>query len=96
MALIFTIPKGYSLPDGVKEGKEFSDLATFKYDGKDMMLLAVGQDATPILNKGVKEDESSKPKGAKAAMKEQLESMKDKEGSESMEDTEAETDQEQY
>jgi len=95
MALLFTIPKGYSLPDGVKEGKEFTDIATFKYDGKDMMLLAVGQDATPILNKSVKDDESSKPKGAKAAIKEQLGAMQDKRGSESMEDTEAETDQEQ-
>jgi len=95
MALVFTIPKGYSLPDGVKEGKEFTDIATFKYDGKDMMLLAVGQDATPIPNRGVKEDESSsKPKGAKAAMKEQLASMEDKKGNETMEDTEAETDQE--
>ena len=87
MALLFTIPKGYNLPDGVKEGKEFTDIATFKYDGKDMMLLAVGQDKTPILNKNVKEDGDSKPKGAKQAVKEQLASMEDKSGNEEMEDT---------
>jgi hypothetical protein len=88
MALIFTIPKDYIVPSGVKEGVEFSDMATFKFDGKDMMLLAVGQDKTPILNKSVKEDESNgKPKGAKQAVKEQLESMEDKSGSEEMEDT---------
>ena len=88
MALIFTIPKDYSVPSGVKEGVEFSDMATFKFDGKDMMLLAVGQDKTPILNKSVKEDESNgKPKGAKQAVKEQLSAMEDKSGSEEMEDT---------
>jgi hypothetical protein len=88
MALIFTIPKDYSVPSGVKEGVEFSDMATFKFDGKDMMLLAVGQDKTPILNKGVKEDESNgKPKGAKQAVKEQLSAMEDKSGSEEMKDT---------
>ena len=93
MALLFTIPKGYSLPDGVKEGKEFTDIATFKYDGKDMMLLAVGQDATPVLNRNVKE-EDDKPKGAKDAIKEQLSSLEDKKGSASMEDTGAEEENE--
>jgi len=89
MALIFTIPKDYSVPSGVKEGVEFTDMATFKFDGKDMMLLAVGQDKTPILNKNVKDDESSsdKPKGAKQAVKEQLAAMEDKSGNEEMEDT---------
>jgi hypothetical protein len=87
MALIFTIPKDYSVPSGVKEGVEFTDMATFKFDGKDMMLLAVGQDKTPILNKNVKEDEESKPKGAKQAVKEQLAAMEDKKGSAEMEDS---------
>jgi len=87
MALIFTIPKEYTPPDGTKEGEEFSEIASFKFDGKDMMLLSVGQDKTPILNRNVKEEEG-KPKGAKAAMKEQLDSLEDKRGSASMEDTE--------
>ena len=87
MALLFTIPEDYSAPDGVKEGEEFSEIATFKFDGNDMMLLSVGQDKTPILNRNVKEEEG-KPKGAKAAMKEQLKSLEDKKGSASMEDTE--------
>lgn len=87
MALLFTIPKDYSAPDGVKEGDEFSEIATFKFDGNDMMLLSIGQDKTPILNRNVKE-EGGKPKGAKAAMKEQLSALEDKKGSASMEDVE--------
>lgn len=84
MAVLFTIPKGYSAPEGVKEGEEFSEMATFKFEGKEMMLLSVGQDKTPILNK---DDKSQKPKTAKSAIKEQLAAMEDKKGSEEMEDT---------
>jgi hypothetical protein len=87
MALSFTIPEDYSAPDGVKEGQEFSDIATFKFDGKEMMLLSVGQDKTPILNRHAQKEEEGKPKGAKAAMKEQLKSLEDKKGTASMEDT---------
>ena len=86
MALSFTIPKDYSAPDGVKEGKEFTEIATFKFDGDEMMLLAIGQDATPILNKDAK-GKDEKPKGAKDAIKEQLASLEDQKGSASMEDT---------
>jgi len=88
MALLFTIPKDYSAPEGVKEGKEFSEIATFKFDGKDMMLLTIGQDKTPILNRDVKEEKAEKPKGAKDAIKEQLGAMEDKKGKSSMEDSE--------
>jgi len=84
MALLFTIPKDYNPPSGSKEGVEFSDMATFKFDGKDIMLLSVGQDKTPILNREVKDE---KPKGAKQAVKEQLSAMEDKGGNEEMEDT---------
>jgi hypothetical protein len=88
MALVFTLPEDYNPPSGTKEGVEFSDIATFKFDGKDMMLLSVGEDKTPILNRGVKEDESTKkPKGAKQAVKEQLMAMEDKKGSAEMEDS---------
>lgn len=94
MALLFTIPKDYSAPEGVKEGKEFSEIATFKFDGNDMMLLSIGQDKTPILNKNVKEEKAQKPKNAKDAIKEQLSSLEDKKGSASMEDTGAEEENE--
>jgi hypothetical protein len=90
MAVLFNIPKGYSAPEGIKEGEEFSEIATFKFDGNEMMLLTVGEDKTPILNK---DDKGQKPKGAKAAIKEQLTSMEDKKGSASMEDESSELDQ---
>ena len=84
----FTIPKGYSAPDGVKEGTEFSEIATFKFDGKEMMLLSVGEDKTPIAGYEDKEEKAEKPKGAKDAIKEQLGAMEDKGGSAKMEDSE--------
>jgi len=86
----FTIPKGYSAPDGVKEGTEFSEIATFKFDGKEMMLLSVGEDKIPIEgyeDKGAKAEKAEKPKGAKDAIKEQLGAMEDKGGSAKMEDS---------
>jgi len=89
MAVLFTIPKGYSAPDGIKEGEEFSEMATFKFEGNEMMLLTVGEDKTPILNK---DDKSEKPKGAKAAIKEQLSSMEDKKGSASIAEASPEED----
>jgi hypothetical protein len=79
----FTIPKNYSAPDGVKEGAEFSDIATFKIEGGKIHILTIGEDATPVSSK---EDKSDKPKGGKAAIKEQLSAMEDKSGSESMKD----------
>jgi len=79
----FSIPSNYSAPDGVKKGDEFSEIATFKIDGKKIMITSIGQDKTPV---GGKED--GKPKGAKDAIKDQLKSMEDKKGSASMEDTE--------
>jgi hypothetical protein len=81
MSVSFPIPKGYSAPDGVKEGQEFTEIASFKFEGKDMTLLSVGEDKTPITSK------DSKPKGAKDAIKDQLSALEDKEGSEKMEDT---------
>jgi len=86
MALSFSIPKDYNVPSGVKEGVEFSDIATFKYEGGEMMLLTIGEDKTPVLTRDVK-GESNKPKGAKEAVKEQLAAMEDKKGSAEMEDT---------
>lgn len=84
MSSSFPIPKGYSAPDGVKEGQEFTEIASFKFDGKEMTLLSVGEDKTPISEKG------NKPKGAKDAIKEQLSALGDKSGNEQMEDTGAE------
>ena len=90
MALVFSIPKGYTPPDGTKEGQEFSEIGYFKFEGKEMMLVAIGREKTPVLSRDGKKEED-KPKGAKAAMKEQLESLQDKSGSEQIEDTEQET-----
>lgn len=80
----FTLPKDYSVPSGVKEGAEFSDIATFKIDGDKIHILTIGEDNTPIASK---EEKSEKPKGAKQAVKEQLSAMEDKKGSAEMEDT---------
>jgi hypothetical protein len=82
MATSFPVPKGFSAPDGVKEGKEFSEIASFKIEGGKISIVSIGQDKTPVT---VKED---KPKGGEAAIKEQLGAMEDKKGSASMEDTE--------
>jgi len=87
MAIAFNIPKGYTPPDGVKEGVEFSEIATFKYEGGEMMILTIGQDKTPILSRDDRSTEG-KPKGAKQAVKEQLSALEDKKGSAKMEDTE--------
>jgi hypothetical protein len=81
MAISFKIPKGYSAPEGVKEGVEFSEIGTFKFEGDEMTIITIGQDKTPV--------GSGKPKGAKAAIKEQLSSMKDKSGSDQMDEEEA-------
>jgi len=83
MATTFTIPKGYSAPDGTKKGKEFTEIASFKFDGDKMTLLSIGQDNIPVSNK------EDKPKGGKDAIKEQLKAMEDKKGSAAMEDTES-------
>lgn len=83
MALSFPIPKGFSAPDGVKNGNEFSEIAGFKIEDGMIHILSIGQDKTPIASK---EDKADKPKGAKDAIKEQLGAMQDKKGSASMED----------
>jgi hypothetical protein len=85
MATSFPVPKGFSAPDGVKEGNEFSEIASFKIEGGNISIISIGQDKTPVTEK---EDKSSKPKGGQAAIKEQLGAMEDKKGSASMEDTE--------
>jgi len=87
MAVAFKIPADYSAPEGVKEGVEFSEIATFKFDGDEMMILTIGQDKTPILSRDDRSN-SKGPKGAKQAIKEQLKSLGDKKGSASMKDTE--------
>ena len=91
MAVLFNIPKGFSAPEGVKEGQEFSEIASFKFEGNEMMLLSIGQDKTPVLSRDQK-DGKDKPKGAKSAIKEQLASMEDKKGSASMEEESPEED----
>jgi len=83
MATSFKIPSSYSPPEGTKEGVEFSEIATFKYEGDEMMIVNVGQDKVPLDSK-----EDKKPKGAKQAIKEQLSSLSDKSGTAKMEDTE--------
>jgi hypothetical protein len=76
----FTIPQNYSAPDGVKEGNEFSEIATFKIKDGKIHIVTIGEDATPVSSK------EDKPKGGKAAIKEQLSAMEDKKGSDSMDE----------
>jgi hypothetical protein len=87
MSTSFNIPKGFSAPDGVKEGTEFSEIATFKIKDGKMHVVGIGQDNIPVESKMEK---SNKPKGAKQAMKEQLMAMEDKKGSASMEEEDME------
>jgi hypothetical protein len=89
MAIAFKIPADYSAPEGVKEGVEFSEIATFKYEGDEMMILTIGEDKTPVLSRDDRSG-SKKPKGAGQAIKEQLKSLEDKKGSAEMEDSEEE------
>lgn len=84
MSCSFSFPKNYNVPSGVKDGAEFSDIATFKIDGDKVHILTIGEDKTPIEAKG---DKAEKPKGAKQAVKEQLAAMEDKKGSAEMEDS---------
>ena len=81
MSTSFNIPKGFSTPDGVKEGQEFSEIATFKIKDGKMHVVGIGQDNIPVESKMEK---ANKPKGAKQAMKEQLMAMEDKKGSATM------------
>ena len=83
MPASFTIPKGFSAPDGVKEGNEFSEIAKFIIKGDMIHVISIGQDETPI------ESKSEKPKGAKDSMKEHLKAMSDKGGSAKMGDSES-------
>jgi hypothetical protein len=76
----FTIPKNYSAPEGVKENSEFSDIATFKIKGGKIHIVTIGEDATPVSSK------EDKPKGGKAAIKEQLSEMEGEEEAEGMEE----------
>ena len=87
MSTSFNIPKGFSAPDGVKEGTEFSEIATFKIKDGKMHIVGIGQDNIPVESKMEK---ANKPKGAKQAMKEQLMAMEDKKGSASMEEEDME------
>ena len=83
MATEFNIPNGYTAPDGTKKGQEFTEIATFKFDGKKMTLLTIGQDKIAIA------ESKDKPKGVKDAVKEQLGAMEDKKSAAAMEDTES-------
>jgi hypothetical protein len=71
MTASFTIPKGFTAPDGVKEGAEFSEIAKFKIADGKIHIIAIGQDETPIESKS----EKPKPKKAKDAMKEEIAAM---------------------
>ena len=71
MTASFTIPKGFTAPDGVKEGAEFSEIAKFKIADGMIHIIAIGQDETPIESKSDK----PKPKKAKDAMKEEIAAM---------------------
>jgi hypothetical protein len=80
----FPIPKGFSLPGGIKNGEEFSEIATFKIEDGKVHVLTLGEKKTPVSDKEAKDE---KPKGGKQAISEQLKAMEDKGGSDSMEDT---------
>jgi hypothetical protein len=80
MTASFTIPKGFTAPDGVKEGAEFSEIAKFKIADGKIHILTIGQNETPVTSK------SDKPKKAKDAMKEEVMAM---EGKSEMTDTES-------
>ena len=87
MTTSFNIPKGFSAPDGVKEGKEFSEIATFKIKDGKMHIVTIGQDNIPVASKG---GDSNKPKGGKEAMKEKLMAMENEGEEAAMEDEDME------
>jgi len=71
MATTFPIPKGYQVPEGVKDGKTFQEVATFKLDGKQLTIVDIGQDKNSIKSKDSK-SASAKPKGAMQSIKESM------------------------
>ena len=77
----FSIPKGFSLPDGIKEGDEFSEIASFKVQDGKVHILTIGDKKHPV------ESKDEKPKEAKAAIKEHLSAMEDKDGADAMEES---------
>jgi hypothetical protein len=83
----FNIPKGFSAPDGVKEGKEFSEIATFKIKDGKIHVIGIGQDNIPVQPKAEK---ANKPKGGKEAMKEKLMAMENEGEEAAMEDEDME------
>lgn len=68
--MTFAIPEDYMAPDGVKEGEEFQDIATFRFDGKKMTLLSIGEDEASVYKD--KKDKPKKPKGALESIDEEL------------------------
>jgi hypothetical protein len=89
MSTSFNIPKGFSAPDGVKEGNEFSEIATFKIQDGKIHVVGIGQDNIPVQPKAEK---ANKPKGGKEAMKEKLMAMENEEEGADMEGEEMEED----
>jgi hypothetical protein len=83
----FNIPKGFSAPDGVKEGNEFSEIATFKIKDGKIHVIGIGQDNIPVQPKAEK---AKKPKGGKEAMKEKLMAMENEGEEAAMEDEDME------
>jgi hypothetical protein len=81
MTTSFTIPKGFTAPDGVKEGAEFSEIAKFKIADGMIQIISIGQNETPVESKS----EKPKPKKAKDAMKEEIAAM---EGEDEMDEDE--------
>ena len=80
----FALPEGYTLPDGIKEGDEFNEIASFKIEDGKVKVLTLGEKKFPV----VSDKKASKPQSAKDMMKEQLTSLEDKKGNAKMEDTE--------
>jgi len=72
------------MPDGIKEGDEFSEIATFKIEDGKVHVMTLGEKKTPVMDK---EEKDAKPKGGKQAISEQLRAMEDKDGSDEMQDT---------
>jgi len=80
--MTFNLPKKYQVPEGIKDGETFKDLATFSVSKGKLTLISIGEDEVPISGKG------DKPKGAKKAILDDLQNANE---SSAASDAEADT-----
>ena len=68
--MTFPIPDDYNAPNGIKEGEDFKDVATFNFSDGKITLVSIGEKEAAV--KSTKAASKPKPKGAAESIKESL------------------------